>query len=131
MRREILEGHPFLDLPAEVERPRDRGAVYADLDDFEESVDDGGAEGGTDDVDFVAWLKGQSRYPPYMLRDAARRRFHRRYVALVPDLVIDLMRNYDSLVDSAQGPSIMPEEDLSEQFKVVLERYDDSLKNAA
>ncbi len=37
------------------------------------------------------------------------RRFHRRYVPLVPDLIIDLMRNYDDLVDNVQGPSIMPE----------------------
>jgi hypothetical protein len=152
---EILERYPFWVLPAEAERPPDRGAVCADLEDIEESVDvprfvsgnpkytpealedepneldgDGGAEGGADDVDFVAWLKGQSRYPAYMLRDTAGRRFHRRYFPLVPDLIIDLMRNYDDLVDNAQGPSIMPDEDLSEQFKIVLKQYDDSLKNA-
>ena len=31
--------HPFWDLPAEVERPRERGPVCADLEDFEEFAD--------------------------------------------------------------------------------------------
>ncbi len=59
------------------------------------------------------------------------RGFHRRYVPLVPDLIIDLMRNYDDLVDNVQGPSIMPDEELCDQLKVVLKRHDDSLKNVA
>ena len=146
-----LEEHPFWDLPAEVEatletakggrrveRPVDvprfvRGnpsyppeALENDSTEFD---GDGGAERGADDVDFVAWLKGQ-RYRAGLVRDAAMRRFHRRYPSLVPEFVIDLMRNYDDLVDNAQGPSIMPDEDLCEQFKFELKRYDDSLKNA-
>jgi hypothetical protein len=35
----ILAEHPFWDLPAEVERPRERGPICADSEDFEEFVD--------------------------------------------------------------------------------------------
>jgi hypothetical protein len=137
---EIRERYPLLVRLAEAECPPDHGAVSAD--ELNELDGDGGAEGEVvwfggnkkvkedpPDVDFVPWLKGQSRYRAGLVRDAAMRRFHRRYPSLVPDLVIDLMRHYDDLVDNAQGPSIMPDEDLSEQFKVVLKRNDDSLKN--
>ena len=135
-----LAEHPFWDLPAEadLEAKTKRVAAAAQVPDplaLEEDepneLDGDGGEAPTDEVDFVAWLKGQSRYPARILRDVAMRRFHRRYVALVPDLIIDLMRNYDDLVDNAQGPSIMPDEELCDQFKVVLKRRDNSLKNAA
>jgi hypothetical protein len=35
----FLEGHPFWDLPAEAERPREGGPDCADSEDFEEFVD--------------------------------------------------------------------------------------------
>jgi len=48
----ILAEHPFWDLPAEVERPRERGPVCADLEDFEEFAD------------VPPFVSGDPNYPP-------------------------------------------------------------------
>src|SRR5271170_3244487 len=46
-----------------------------------------------DDVNFEAWLRGEIRYSPSMLRTAAQRKFSRKYQRVVPDLIVDLVRD--------------------------------------
>ena len=70
-----------------------------------------------DEVNFEAWLRGETRYTPTMLRTAAQRRFSRKYQRVVPDLIVDLVRD-DHLV---------PEDQLCDSFRVILKNVDKAL----
>lgn len=46
-----------------------------------------------DDVDMVAWLRGQAKYPPRLLRDAALKRFSTHY-SNTADIVVDAVMEH-------------------------------------
>lgn len=56
-----------------------------------------------------------------MLRTAAQRRFSRKYHRVVPDMIVDLVRD----------EKIVPEEQICDAYKAVLKQVDNSMKNAA
>lgn len=89
----------------------------------DEGLQDGDSIDGSadDDVNFVSWLKGEARYQPHVIRAAAKKRFSKNYQKIVPDLVIDLVRD----------ERIVSENELSPQFKTVLAQVDKSLAGAA
>jgi len=45
-----------------------------------------------DGVDLEAWLRGAIDYPPYQLKDAARKRLGKSFSRVYPDLIIDCVK---------------------------------------
>jgi hypothetical protein len=85
--------------PQEIEEP---GEVS------EEDADGAAPE---DEVNLVAWLKGEQKYQVHLLRAAAKKRYNKSYGdKLYPNLVIDLVLD----------EKLVPEEELCEQFKAML-----------
>jgi uncharacterized protein YnzC (UPF0291/DUF896 family) len=77
---------------------------------------------GSEDVDFAAWLRGEIRYPPYLLRKAAYaryRNYHNASTPVVPDLVVALVRDQE----------VVFEDELSPYFARVLQIYDEALNS--
>jgi hypothetical protein len=91
------------------------------LDDEQPDELDGLEGSADDDVDFVAWLKGNVNYKPHILRSAAAKRFSRKFDKIVPDMIVDLVRD----------EYVVPEDQLCDQFKAALQHLDEKLKNAA
>ncbi len=72
---------------------------------------------GPEDVDLAAWLRGETRYPPWRLRKASYERFGKYYTALiVPDLVVALVRDEE----------VVFEDELSPYYAWVLRIYDEA-----
>jgi hypothetical protein len=87
--------------PDHIEDEDTGSALFSELD-----------SGADDDVNFAAWLRGQANYPAYALRDAAQKRFSKKYHKIVPDLVVDLVLD----------EKVVPEDQLSTQFKRVIDQ---------
>jgi hypothetical protein len=90
-------------------------------DDDEDKGLDGLDGGDEDEVNFVAWLKGEARYPSHILRQAAKRRFSINYQKIVPDLVVDCVRDHN----------LVSEDELCTQYKDVLRKLDAALSQAS
>jgi hypothetical protein len=70
-------------------------AAQAPAPELEESAEADGSESGgqtdaSDDVNFGAWLRGEAKYQPHVLRAAAKTRFSKNY-ATIAEMVIDLV----------------------------------------
>jgi hypothetical protein len=79
-----------------------------------------GSTSAADDVNLVAWLRGEVEYPAYVVRNATRTRtgqVHDR----IPDLVVALV--YDE--------KLVSEDQIAPRFKAMLEAYDKQRANAA
>jgi hypothetical protein len=98
-----------------------------ELDDESNDGLEGLAPAPEDDVNFASWLKGEMRYRPHQLRSAALKRFSKRYDPVVPNLIIDLVRDYQ---DIGLPQPIISEDELSVQFRAVLQRHDKQLESA-
>jgi len=59
--------------------------------DEESAHDDDSAGAPEDEVNFEAWLRGDVKYQPHLLRAAARKRFGHVYKDVYPNLVVDLV----------------------------------------
>lgn len=63
-------------------------------------------EQAADDVNFTAWLRGEARYEPHILRAAAKTRYHKNY-SEIPALVVDLVLD----------EKLVPEGEVCEQLR--------------
>ena len=123
--------HPLYDQPmrdflkAKLNRAAALAAKQPDPNQLEEDDEDkslDGLDGGDEDeVNFVAWLKGEARYPSHILRQAAKRRFSINYQKIVPDLVVDCVRDHH----------LIPEDELCTQYKDVLRKLDAALSHGS
>jgi hypothetical protein len=77
-------------------------------------------KGGFDseDVDFAAWLRGEVRYPPWLLRREASARYRKYYAGfpIEPDLMVALVRD----------EAVVSEDELSPYYAWVLRTYDEA-----
>jgi hypothetical protein len=112
-------------LKAKLNRAAAVAAKQPDPNELEEDDEDKGLDGldggDEDEVNFAAWLKGEARYQPQVLRQAAKRRFSINYQKIVPDLVVDLVRDHN----------IVSEDELCSQFKEVLSKLDKALSQGS
>lgn len=94
--------HPLYNdkMRALVEAKKKRAAAITQPEETEEEAAGGEQADASDDVNFVAWLKGQARYEPHLLRAAAKKRFSKNYQN-TKDLVVDLVED-ERLVDEAE-----------------------------
>jgi hypothetical protein len=75
----------------------------------------------SEDVDFAAWLRGEVRYPAYLLHKAAYARFGKAHdIPIVPDLVVALVRDEE----------VVFEDELSPHYAWVLRIYDEAHSDA-
>jgi hypothetical protein len=94
---------------AQIAQPaKDAPVLEEDGDKADATADDLGGQ-ADDEVNFVSWLKGEAEYPTDLLRKAARKRFGKNYLAIKPDLIVDLVLD----------EKIVPED----QVCVALKRY--------
>lgn len=90
------------------------GAKAAEAEEGNEEESDemigGAAEGDTaDDVNFPAFLRGEVRYTPHVLRDAALKRYNKKYPK-IQDLIVDLILD----------EKIVPETEVCAEFRRLL-----------
>lgn len=95
----LIEGKPVFHQPLYTKGMREylvqktkrlAAAAVVEPEDDDDDADEQ-KRSAADDVDFVAWLRGEVRYEPHLLRTAAKARFSRTYGSVYPQMVVDLV----------------------------------------